>query len=257
MAKKSKKDRANEDSQRQWAEEDARIQRFRSLAPGMKAELRKLGCNLPFYEWLDSYEAEFAKIVTWGKAEFHTLYDVFEVGKGKLDRQLGWRTLGLPADWSHLRIAFDDEAVQSYILPDDNACLRGSTTLFRDSAGLLRSVVRVIKNPEFTAKHKDYRYSLKLPILLHELGHVNDYEKKINLDVDSRSGDLIEAEVYANLFALNECFRRAYYLSGNTLLEALAGYKNALDYRGVVANRVFERFQKPAYRPWTDYDLAQ
>lgn len=95
-----------------------------------------------------------------------------------------------------------------------------------------------------------------MPFLLHELGHVKDYENKINFDRDTKTADFIEAEVYANLFALDESFRRGYYLAGESFLDSMTAHQNTEDHRGEVCRRLLARFQKPAYRPWTDYKLT-
>lgn len=63
----------------------------------MKAALRANNCVIPFYDALDSYEAEFKKLVVWAKTDFQSLHDVFEVSPAELDQESGWARLGLPA----------------------------------------------------------------------------------------------------------------------------------------------------------------
>lgn len=242
--------------QAKWEKENAEIGRHRKMAPLLKAALRAKGCDLQFFELLDPYEAEFAKVVAWGKQEFPALYAVYEVDRKRLDDENGWRRLGLPTDWQRITLIIDDDVGKTYTAPDDAANLRGSTTVLQDRAGTIHYVIEVIKNPEFVLLHRDYRYGLKLSILLHELGHVKDYVNRVNLNLDTRSGDIIEAEVYANQFAIEECYRRGYFAVGDTLLASLGKYRDDDGYRGEVARRLFDRFQKPNFRPWTDYDIS-
>jgi len=252
---KKDKERKRQRKQKQWEREKAEIEDRWRKAPHMKAALRAKGCILPFYDTLDSYEAEFGKLVAWAKAEFRSLHEVYEVSPIDLDDEGDWGRLGLPADWTQILFDCDDALAASYTTRDTTANLRGATTGFRDATGEFHTIIQVVKNPACQWEHKEFKYALKLPVLLHEIGHVTDYESKINFDRDSKRADLIEGEVYAHLFTLDECFRRAYYMSGTTYLDSLAAYKDASDYRGEVVRRVLARFQKPTHRPWMDYDL--
>jgi hypothetical protein len=250
----ARKDR--ERKQRQWEKENAQIQQYRRLAPQMKAALRGQGCVLPFYEVLDSAEEEFGKLVVWAKTAFRTLHEVHEIDLETLKAKKRNEWLRLPPDWEQVFFdCRDSPESASYNDPDDGANLRGATTAYRDSAGGLHTVVEVVKNPAVRWEHKEYRYLFKIPVLLHELGHVKDVENKVFFDADAKTVDLIEAEVYANVFALTECFRRAYYMSAEMLFDSLAGYTDDAAYRGEVARRVLERFQRPVYKKWVDYDI--
>ena len=221
----------------------------------MKVALKAKGCVLPFFDTLDSFEAEFKKLVAWAKTDFPSLHEVFEVSPADLDAEGDWGRLGLPGDWVQVRFDCDDELAASYTARDTTANLRGATTGFHDGSGGFHTIIQVVKNPACRWEHKEYKYALKLPVLLHEIGHVKDYESKINFDRDSKTADLIEGEVYAHLFALDECFRRAYFMSGGMYLDSLTDYKDATDYRGEVVRRLLARFQKPTYRQWMDYEL--
>jgi hypothetical protein len=255
MAAKDK-ERERKRRKAQWEREKAEIDNYRRFGPRFKSALRAKGCVLPFYEALDSAEDEFRRIVEWAKANHPSLQGVFEVGVDDLDDEEGWRRLGLPSDWTQVFYTCGDEAAQSYKSRDTTANLRGAATGFFDGGGVFRTIIQVIKNPECSWEHKEYKYLLKLPVLLHEIGHVKDYEEKINFDRDTKTADLIEGEVYANVFALTECFRRGYHLGGEMFLDSWAQYVNDEGYRGEMARRLFQRFQKPTYKKWQDYDLG-
>ena len=83
-------------------------------------------------------------------------------------------------------------------------------------------------------------------MLLHEIGHVRDFENETHFDRDSKTTDLIEGETYA----LDECIRRPYSLNGDMYFDALANYKEASNYWGQVVRRVVARFQRPSFRQW-------
>ena len=254
MGKKDK-DRKRQAKQQKWEKENEFIQKVRKQGGRMKTALRAQGCVLPFYDLIDPSEDEFKKLIAWAKSQFPTLHEVYEVGPEEESGPKKWKQFGLPDDWKQIKFACDDELAQSYTAEDDDAGLRGGVTAFRDGTGALRTIIEVVKNPKCPFEHKEHRYLFKIPVLLHEIGHVKDYEGIINVNPDSGAIDLIEAEVFANLFALNECYRRAYYMSGTMFFDSLANYRTATDYRGDVVRRVFERFQKPAHRPWTEYKL--
>ena len=61
--------------------------------------------------------------------------------------------------------------------------------------------------------------------LLHELGHVEDLEGKLNIDPESDRFDLIEAEVFANLYCLRQLAERS---AANLFDQFLSGMKNGL-----------------------------
>jgi hypothetical protein len=245
-----------ERQQRQWEKENAVIQQYRRHGPQMKAALRAKGCVLPFYELLDSSEEAFGNLVAWAKQEFHTLHEVYETEHDILKTKKGKEHLRLPESWEQVIFdCKDSPEIASYNDPDDKANLRGGTTAYRDSEGGLHTVVEVGKNPPVRWEHKEYKYLFKIPLLLHELGHVKDMENRVCFNVDTKTVDLIEAEVYANIFSLTECFRRGYFMSAEMFYDSLAGYKNDTAYRGEIVRRLFERFQKPDYKKWIDYEI--
>ena len=241
--------------QRQWKIEKTEIENLWNQAKKLKPALKAKGCDLPFYDFLDSYETEFNRLVAWAKETCPSLHGVFEISNGDFDSETDWGRLGLPADWMQVFFVCDDETATSYTARDSSANLRGAATGFHDPSGRFHTVIEVIKNPECKWEHKEYKYAFKLPILLHEIGHVRDYENKGHFNPELKTADLIEGEVYAHLFALDECFRRAYFTSGVMYLDSLMDYKDSSDYRGEVVRRLLSRFNKPEYKQWLDYDL--
>jgi hypothetical protein len=251
----SKNRRKAQQKQEQWEREKAAIEDRREFGPQMKAALQAKGCILPFYDGLDLAEDEFRKLVAWAKAVFPSLHEVYEVNSVDFNLPSNSERLGLPGDWSQIFFSCNDERSSSYAIREPQANLRGATTAFEDPAGGLHTVIEVIKNPSGATLHKENKYILKLPTLLHEIGHAKDHHEGINFNREKRTANLVEAEVFAHLFALNECFSRAYYLSGEFYLKALEDHKDVADHRGLVIPRVLAAFRKPSYRKWTDYEV--
>jgi hypothetical protein len=149
----SRKDRERQRKKQKWETEDAGIKARWQKAPQMKAALRAKGCVLPFYDFLDSYEVEFKKLVAWAKAEFRSLHDVYEVSHADLDNDSNWTRLGLPKHWQQVRFDCDGDLAASYTKRDSNANMRGSTVAFRDDTNNLHTIVEVLRNPVCGLEH--------------------------------------------------------------------------------------------------------
>ena len=78
----SDKKKAKQQKQRQWEKENESVTNFRSQAPQLKPFLRSKGCDLPFYDFLDSYSDEFQRIVTEAKGNHPSLLDVLVAHTG-------------------------------------------------------------------------------------------------------------------------------------------------------------------------------
>lgn len=247
MSKAKSRDR--ERRQIQWERERDDIQNFRMKGIKMKAFLRSKGFDLPFFDCFDSYEDEFKKLVNWAKIEFPSLHNVYELSREEFEDN-DWQKLGLPSDWEQVFFNIDDESAKSYLKKKTDATLEGCTVAFLDGAKNRRTIIKMLKNPQCKYEHKEYKYLWNLPVLLHEIGHVKDHHENINFKPNDEIVDIIEAEVFANLFALNECYRRSYFMSGDFCLESLTQYQEATDYRGEVVRRLLQRFQKPPFVSW-------
>ena len=71
MNKKKAKEKAKQ--KRKWERQDADFKDFRVKAPYVKRYLQSKGCDLPFYDYLDSYEEAFHRIaasVRWRGSPF-------------------------------------------------------------------------------------------------------------------------------------------------------------------------------------------
>jgi len=158
------------------------------------------------------------------------------IGVHEIDRDI---FEDLDANWGELgysdltQIHFDIGAVANdYDSRIAEANLRGSTTAFVDADGQLRSVIVLYKNIKTTSQHGKLKYVLKIASLLHEIGHVEDLEKGINFDVENAGLDIIEAEIFAHLWALERMAKSGYCQSYDVLLGGLKDAINDKGYRG-------------------------
>ncbi len=81
---------------------------------------------------------------------------------------------------------------------------------------------------------------MKIPALRHEIGNVKDMVQGINFDFDKGVARVIDAEVYANQFALEQCVKRGYRQSLILWLDSYRQYVDGDDYRAEVARRTLD-----------------
>ena len=133
-----------------------------------------------------------------------------------------WKDLGY-GDWSQLFFNTDEE-INDYGLKDPSANLCGSVTTFRDADQQVHTVILIRKSFKASFVHGELKYSVKIPALLHEIGHVHDIENGINFDLRNKTLKVIDAEVFANLYALDKLaqrqLRQSYLMLANALREA-------------------------------------
>lgn len=255
MAKrKSKKERGLRD-QRKWEQEDQQLRSIRKKERALKELFSVKGLNLPFYDLLDSYEAEFAKVCEEAKLNHPSLMGVHEVSDEIFyaTYEAQWESLG----YSHLeQIFFEfDKKYEDYVhqrTKKKGATLEGHAVAFLDAAGELNTVILMRASLKGAFQHKEFKYALKLAALCHEIGHVDDFEKRINFDIEGRKADIIEAEVYAHLAAFEQMARKSYRLSYNTLLASLSSSKDSRGYLGEVIRRVLERLPQHEVVDWNE-----
>jgi hypothetical protein len=229
VAKKDK-DKRRAAKQRRWEAENEQITSFRAKASEMKVALRAKGCVLPFYEFLDSYEDEFNAIVRAAALRFPSLVGAFEVDEAEYVTN-DFTAHGVGADWDHLKFNTQDLLAETYNDRDPASNINGNTTAFLAPDGNLRILVWVRHQLKCKFEHREHKYHFKLIALCHELGHVEDLERGINFDVKARKVDIIEAEVYAHLFALAEANRRALFTVADTLEMTLYSGPRKLDHQ--------------------------
>jgi hypothetical protein len=240
-----KKHRVQAEKQRQWKQENEMLKECRAKAPYRKAALRGRGCVLPFYDYLDSYADEFQRIAGAAKAEHPSLVEVHEVDDQTVaDNERNWSKLGYG---QFQQIFFEiEEGVPDYGAGSLDANLCGSMSAFLDTDQNLRSVILIRQTVKASVQHRELKYALKIASLLHEIGHVLDLEQGLNFDVPARRLSVIEAEVFAHLFALEQMAKRSLVQSFNMLSDGLRDAIPKGGYVSEVAQRVLDRL--PSYQ---------
>lgn len=247
-----KRDKKREARQKQWEAERDRFREVQAQAPRVKAVARARGFDLPFFDALDSYETEFHTLVAEARAAHPSLVGVFEVDDE--DRALRERQrYGVEPGWEHILFTCSDPAATTYNDPNHEGIITGSTTAYREPGGRVRTLVLIRSAVPGAVLHRDGKYAFKLIALLHELGHVEDIEREANFHTTEGVADIIGAEVYAHLHALDRCNRRGLFLSADTLEDALRKYLGGADYRAQVAERVLAVYRRPERRTWGHY----
>jgi hypothetical protein len=227
------------------------IQQLRQHASLLKPILRELGADLPFYDLLDSYETEFNDLASEGKERFRSLSGIHEVD-GRTFEDTDWSLFGLkPAD--HLQFTFDEQFAGYGSKGADTANIRGVAAFFRQADGGFRSIILIPRTPRTDIQHPDLKYALKIAALTHELGHICDAENGLHIDPITGRFDLIEAEAYANCYALDLMAHRALRQSYAMLHDAIAGKVDASGYEGEIARRVMHEHGTRDIPDWQEH----
>ena len=105
-----------------------------------------------------------------------------------------------------------------YLVEDRKSTINGATIAFREATSTLRTLV-LIRRTVVNVSRSEFKYAFKLIALLHEIGHVKDWEQGVNL----KEGDvaILDAEVFANEYALRKLMEGDYRVALNTFMGAL------------------------------------
>lgn len=249
MGKHSDKRRLNR--QARHRSERRSVEQLRQHASRLKPILRDLGSDLPFYDWLDSYETMFNDLADEGMKRFRSLAGIHEVD-GSTFEETDWSFFGLePTD--HVQFTFDEQFAGYGSKGADTANIRGSVSFFRQADGGFQSIILIPRNPRTDIQHRDLRYAMKIATLTHELGHISDTENRLHIDPLARRFDLIEAEAYANCYALDLMANRALRQSYTMLHAAIAGQVDASGYEGEIARRVMHEHGTRDIPDWQEH----
>lgn len=173
--REKEKERTRALKQKKWDEENALVLDFRRKAPVYKTVLRHRGCNLRFYDHLDSYADEFSKSVQDAMSDYPSLLGVHEVSdKVFFEEDLG--SLG----YSHLIKAELTIGEENYNSKNRDAVFCGAVFPLRDGDGRLRHVILIRQSVNVPVEHRETKYQIKLASLWHEVGHLHDFAHEIN-----------------------------------------------------------------------------
>jgi hypothetical protein len=227
------------------------VEQLRQHASRLKPILRDLGADLPFYDLLDSYETVFTDLVDEGKQRYRSLAGIHEVD-GRTFEETDWSLFGLePAN--HVQFTFDEQFAGYGSKGADTANVRGAASFFRQADGGFRSIILIPHSPRTEIQHRDLRYVLKIAALTHELGHIDDAESRLHIDPLAGRFDLIEAEAYANCYALDLMANRALRQSYTMLHDAIADKVDDSGYEGEIARRVMHEHGTRDIPDWQEH----
>jgi hypothetical protein len=244
---------------RQWDKENESIQNIWRTAPYKKALVRHRGCDLGFYDYLDSFEKEFELLVTEAKKTYPCLMGIHEVDD-ELWSNHSWDKLGY-GDYE--QVIFEDPNLpgeygkRSKHLNPKSLEMAGFASAFIDREGTVRAAISMKRKPHCQQEHKEFLYVAKIMTLCHELGHVHDYFHGINFDIPNKKANIIEAEVFANIYGLDKLAARGHRMGYDMLFEALQTAAQFDDYMGTVGKLVMERTLNKTPANWlTFYNQA-
>jgi len=223
---------------------------MRQTGKRLKPILRKVGCDLLFYDYLDSYEERFQRIVEHAKASIPMLAGIHEVPSGVLE-DTNWEELGY-GDLTQVFFSLSD-TFADYVKADAQGNLRGSATFFVDESGAERAVILIEKPSTGGKDTRDIQYALKVAGLVHEIGHVEDAVRRGNICIEEKSFDVVAAEVFAHVYALNELARLGMRHSYLMLYEALKRLAASDGYAGDIGKGVMSSHEKVAIPNWQDF----
>ena len=206
MAKKRKSKRKVEQLRLKIAEEN-RLQECRELAKVARPILEEAGIHFKFFDHADSYVQKFRQIADDAIRDHASLLGVHLVGNEFLDEPK-WAELGY-TDLIPLNIDANDTIGYGDVpraIDRNRINIRGTCNLFRGKNAEINTIILV---PQYlgatkTLVHPEQKASMRIGTLYHEIGHVNDVENEINFNFESNTYNVLEAEVYANIYLLEQ-----------------------------------------------------
>ena len=143
-------------------------------------------------------------------------------------------------------VEYDNRPADSYNV--GTAC----TIAGISDAGEIRPFIFIDEDVQTTAgQEDDLAYAIKALMLLHEYGHANDILEGRNYHHDTRKLDIIEAEIYAHTFVLEQCRQRGYRQALKYYLQNIEEQETApKEYRRVVSKEFRARNNMDEIAAW-------
>lgn len=221
----------------------------------LRKGLANVGCDLPFYEGLDSFKIEFEKHLTKGSKLFPNLEETYIVSESQYDDE----TWNPHVDPTWTLVLFEglkgDGSYGKASSSESKGNLRGYCSFYSSCEKRISAVIVLANQIKVDDDSLDIEsgYARMLTALLHEYGHLNDAEKKINIDPETLRFDLVAAEAYANCYALDRLADLSMYLAYQMLLEALEEASGLPGDVGDIGRLVVKNHVPRTIKRWGNY----
>ncbi len=216
--------------------------------PVLIEELRRRGCDLPFYESLEPYRDKLLSEIGFAMESISAIHKVELVDFKSY--QVYQPKYHVPENWKLLEIVIEDDV--GYNSKKHKGTYLGSCFFFLDESHSLKCLI-VVSMPKMQKIGGDFRYGVMLATFFHELGHVVDALAKCHLDPETGRFDIIEGETFANCYALDKladhCLPHMYCL----LYEVIEDHRSFSDYRGKVAKSVMTTHMQRSVPRWSEW----
>ena len=216
------------------------------------AQLKRKGCDLPFYYDLQSYQGEFFRTMIQAKKDYPTLLNVHRVNSEamKPSNILGWLKEYYP-DYSPIDLSNTDGS--NDLTDEDLTDISGCVSFLNDTHGQWSAVILVNMRPSPTDL-TDKQWPYMLASLLHEIGHLDDATKSGTLNPVECWRDPIPSEAYAYCFALDALADRSNYLLYESVYNTMltASQSNTRVYADA-CKLVIANHKKRTVTNWKDY----
>lgn len=250
---KNKKDKKKQLSpeKRRLLHEKEQLRDLRRKAPHIKALMKLRGIEPAFCDYLDSYEEEFHRVAEVALVEHASLLGIHEFDD-EIYRAPEKHFSDFGCD-GLTQIFFNiDDQYTDYGSGTAESNMAGVTFAFDNADGDLRTLILIKRDISTTVQHEDLKYAVKIGALYHEIGHVDDWERGINFRGRPEKMDIIESEVYANLFAFEMLAKRNMKQSYDMLADAMEVAATRDNYLAMVARSVIARLPKHQLAEWQD-----
>ena len=254
-ARQRKKER--EEAKRQaYAKTEASLADFRKKSASVKASLKRRGYQQTFYDYLDDYREAFERIARTAQEEHPSLVGVHELDDDDYyspDTKPVLAKFGC-GDLTQIFVTATGVG-EEYLQPRRRRTVTGNTTPLKAKDGSIRTVIFIRRSIE-TLKHPQIKYLLKIPALFHEIGHVDDWERGINMK-EGRVA-MIDAEIYAHEYAFRKLMGGDFRASLESYLAAIEDLRGDKDYGNEIATRLidtdlFRQCQEFVKTNWADH----
>jgi len=227
--------------------------------PRIRSQLEKL-VPQKFYPGYDKYKEIFDVLAKEAEEQHPSLIGVFQISDNQFEN-LDLFVAKKKQLKRLSRFGFKANEGKDYIDRKGygrRAALRGVTIYFRekDDPKSLKTCIAIARN--VNRKESDERkQGYKIAALLHEIGHVTDAEKNIHIDVENQTIDLIDAEVFAHVYAFEKMAEMELHVPFLLLKSQLQGVLNERDTQlptiCTIAERVLAKIPKHEFSDWTPH----